>query len=131
MTQIVSLDEIRIRFGIGTPRRQFLFRQLTLVSAQLASTGSLKQLYLFGSFVTGKAVPNDIDLFGVMSAGFSTDQLFGGILDVFRHDVCRIRYHADVFWVTEAVGADQIKDLLEIFSRDRDGRDQPVFEVTP
>ena len=38
---------------------------------------------------------------------------------------------ADVLSVTEAVGTDQISDVLNVFSRDRDGRDQPMFEVTP
>jgi Polymerase beta, Nucleotidyltransferase len=131
MAQIVSVDEIGKRFGVNTPRRQFLFRQMQRVVTQLLSTGSVKQIFIFGSFVTGKAVPNDIDLFVVMSEGFSTEYLRGRILDVFRHDICRIRYHADVFWVTEAVGADQINDVLNVFSRDRDGRDQLIFEVTP
>jgi hypothetical protein len=41
----------------------------------------------------------------------------------------RIRYHADLFWVTEAVGRASIEDLLEVFSRDREGRAQSVIEV--
>jgi hypothetical protein len=129
MSQIASLEEIRIRFGASTPRRQFLFRQLQMVVSQLLATGSVNQIYLFGSFVTGKVSPNDIDLFVVMKAGFSTAHLGGRTLDIFQHDVCRIRYHADIFWATEAVGTDQIEDLLDVFSRDREGRHQPIFEV--
>jgi hypothetical protein len=34
-----------------------------------------------------------------------------------------------VFWVTESVGRDRIEDLLDVFSRDREGQDQPIFEV--
>jgi hypothetical protein len=85
---------------------------------------------LFGSFVSGKPSPNDVDLLVVMDAGFSTTHLGGTGLEVFQHDLCRIRYDADVFWVTEAVGNDRIEDLLDVFSRDRDGRDQSIFEVT-
>jgi len=40
-----------------------------------------------------------------------------------------VRYHADLFWVTEAVGRASIEDLLEVFSRDREGRAQSVIEV--
>jgi len=43
--------------------------------------------------------------------------------------VCRIRYQADLFWVTEVVGNARIEDLLEVFSRDREGRAQSVIEV--
>jgi hypothetical protein len=64
-----------------------------------------------------------------MNAGFSTTQLGGKVLELFEHDVCRICYHADLFWVTEAVGRASIEDLLEVFSRDREGRAQPVIEV--
>jgi hypothetical protein len=64
-----------------------------------------------------------------MNTGFSTTHLGGKSLEVFQHDVCRIRYHTDVFWVTEAVGRDRIEELLDVFSRDRNGRDQSIFEV--
>lgn len=129
MAEIASLDDLRIRFGTSTPRRQFLFRQLEIVIDGLRGTRSLKQVYLFGSFVSGKASPNDVDLLVVMKAGFSTTQLDRKVLELFQHDVCRIRYHADLFWVTEAVGNARIEDLLEVFSRDREGRAQSVIEV--
>jgi predicted nucleotidyltransferase len=129
MAEIASLDDLRIRFGTSTPRRQFLFRQLEIVIDQLLITRSVKQIYLFGSFVSGKASPNDVDLLVVMNAGFSTTQLGGKVLELFQHDVCRIRYQADLFWVTEVVGNARIEDLLEVFSRDREGRAQSVIEV--
>jgi predicted nucleotidyltransferase len=129
MAEIASLDDIRIRFGTSTPRRQFLFRQLEIIVDQLLVTRNVKQIYLFGSFVSGKASPNDVDLLVIMNAGFSTAQLGGKVLELFQHDVCRIRYHADLFWVTEAVGNARIEDLLEVFSRDREGRTQSVVEV--
>jgi predicted nucleotidyltransferase len=129
MAEIASLDDLKIRFGTGIPRRQFLFRQLEIVIDQLLITRSVKQIYLFGSFVSGKASPNDVDLLVVMNAGFSTTQLGGKVLELFQHDVCRIRYDADLFWVTEAVGHARIEDLLEVFSRDREGQAQSVIEV--
>lgn len=129
MVEIVTLDDIRVRFGTSTPRRQFLFRQLAIVVNHLLSTGNVNRIYLFGSFVSGKASPNDVDLLVVMNTGFSTTHLDGRSLEVFQHDVCRIRYHADVFWLTEAVGRDRIEDLLDVFSRDREGREQSIFEV--
>ena len=129
MAEIASLDDLRLRFGTSTPRRQFLFRQLDIIIDQLRATRKLKRAFLFGSFVSGKASPNDVDLLVVMNAGFSTTQLGGKVSELFQHDVCRIRYHADLFWVTEAVGNARIEDLLEVFSRDREGRVQSVIEV--
>ena len=42
-----------------------------------------------------------------------------------------IRYNADVFWVTESIGAEHIADALMVFSRDRQFRTQPIVEVIP
>ena len=94
MAEIASLDDLRIRFGTSTPRRQ----QVEIIIDQLLETKSAKQVYLFGSFVSRKASPNDVDLLVVMKAGFSTTQLSGKVSELFQHDVCRIRYHADRFW---------------------------------
>ena len=129
MPQIASLEEIGKRFGRATPRRQFLFGRLQALVNHLLSTGSVRHLFLFGSFVSGKTSPNDIDLLVIMEASFTTTHISGRTLEVFQYDVCRIRYHADVFWVTEAIGNDRITDLLDVFSRDRVKQQQPIIEV--
>jgi hypothetical protein len=129
MPWVASVEEIRARFGCGTPRREFLFQQFQAVLHRLRATGHVNQIYLFGSFVTGKEYPNDIDLLVIMSAAFSTASLSGKDLDVFQHDVCRILFNADVFWLTDSVGADRIEDLLDVFSRNREGQAQPIIEV--
>ncbi len=129
MMQTASLEEIRKRFGTAAPRRQFLFARLHALVNQLLTIGGVRHIYLFGSFVSGKSAPNDIDLFIVMEAGFTTAHLTARALEVFQHDLCKIRYHADLFWVTEAIGAERISDLLDVFSRDREKQQQPIVEV--
>jgi predicted nucleotidyltransferase len=124
-----SVKEIETRFGTSTPRRQFLFQQLQTLINRLRVVGGVKQIFLFGSFVTGKPSPNDIDFLVVMNGTFSTANLRGQDLDIFQHDLCRIKFHADLFWVTESVGTDQIQDLLDVFSHDREGQAQPIIEV--
>ena len=119
----------RKRFGTATPRRQFLFGRLQALVNDLVSTGSVKRIYLFGSFVSRKSSPNDIDLLVVMEAGFTTAQLSGRVSEVFQHDLCRIRYHANVFWVTEVIGDERIDDLLDVFSRNREKQQRPIIEV--
>jgi hypothetical protein len=125
-----TLEEIRQRYGESTPRRQFLFRRLQTVTRLLSETGSLRHLYLFGSFTTAKPTPGDLDCLAVMAAGFTTVNLPAHLLDVFQHDLCRLYYHADVFWVTEVVGREHIEAMLAVFSHDRHGALQPIVEVT-
>ena len=125
----LTLEEIRQQYGESTPRRQFLFGCFQTVVRLLAETGSLRRLYLFGSFTTAKPAPNDLDCFVVMEAGFTTVKLTPPHLEVFQHDICRLHYQADVFWVTEAVAKEHIDAMLTVFSRDRNGALQPIVEV--
>jgi hypothetical protein len=125
-----TLEEIRQQYGESTPRRQFLFRRLQTVTRLLSETGYLRHLYLFGSFTTAKPNPGDLDCLAVMAAGCTTVNLPVHLLDVFQHDLCRLYYHADVFWVTEVVGREHIEAMLAVFSHDRHGAFQPIVEVT-
>ena len=125
-----TLEEIRQQYGESTPRRQFLFRRLQTVTRLLFETGYLRHLYLFGSFTTAKPNPGDLDCLAVMAAGFTTVNLPAHLLDVFQHDLCRLYYHADVFWVTEVVGREHMEAMLAVFSHDRHGALQPIVEVT-
>jgi Family of unknown function (DUF6932) len=126
----LTLEEIRQQHGESTPRRQFLFRRLQTVTRLLSETGHLRHLYLFGSFTTAKPIPGDLDCLAVMAAGFTTVHLPAHLLDVFQHDLCRLYYQTDVFWVTEAVGRKHTEAMLAVFSRDRHGALQPIVEVT-
>jgi predicted nucleotidyltransferase len=131
MIDVVPLAKVRERFGTSTPRRQFLYERLRAVVTRLHETGQVRHIYLFGSFPTEVALPNDVDLFVVMATGFHTTGLSDELLAIFVHDSCRIRYNADVFWVTESIGAEHIADALAVFSRDRQFRSQPIVEVVP
>jgi Family of unknown function (DUF6932) len=126
----LTLEEIRQQYGESTPRRQFLFRRLHTVTRLLSETGSLRHLYLFGSFTAAKPTPGDLDCLAVMAAGFTTVNLPAHLLNVFQHDLCRLYYHADVFWVTEGLGREHIEAMLAVFSHDRHGAFQPIVEVT-
>jgi hypothetical protein len=99
-----TLEEIRQQYGESTPRRQFLFRRLHTLTRLGSEAGSLRHLYVFGSFTTATPTPGDLDGLAVMPAGCTMVNLPAHLLDVFQHDLGRLYDHADVFWVTEVVG---------------------------
>ena len=125
----LTLKDIRLRYGENTPRRQFLFARLQTVARLLVETGQLRHLYLLGSFTTTKPAPGDLDCFVVMTTGFTTANLTSPHLEVFQHDTCRLLYQTDVFWVTEAIPQRHLEAMLNVFSRDREGAQQPIVEV--
>jgi hypothetical protein len=126
---VLTFEEIRQQYGESTPHRQFLCGRLQTVIQLLSATGALRHLYLFGSFVTTKPAPRDLDCLVVMASGFTTAILRSPLLEIFQNDTGRLYYQADVFWVTEAIGKAQIDAMLRVFSRDRDGTPQPIVEV--
>ena len=128
---VISIGEAKRRFGTSTPKRQVLFERFQAVFNLLHETGKVRHIYLFGSFPTAIPSPNDVDLFIVMAADFTMRGLREDLANVFIHHVCRMRYNADVFWVTEAVGEEQIKIALDVFSRNRAHEPQAILEVVP
>ena len=126
---LLSLEEILQRYGEHTARWQFLWQRLQTIVQLLTATGALRRLYLFGSFITAKPNPGDLDCLAVMASGFTTAHLAPSIMTVFQHDICRLYYQADVFWITEAVGQEYLETLLAVFARDRSGNPQPLVEV--
>ena len=128
--EAISFEAVRERFGKRTPRRQFLFERFQIVFNLLHGSGKVKHVYMFGSFPSAFHSPNDVDLFVVMAADFTTSGLSDEVLGVFTHDICRMRYNVDVFWITEAIGQEHIEAALDVFSRNRLHEPQGVLEVT-
>jgi hypothetical protein len=130
IAEVISLEAVRERFGASTPRRQFLFQRFQMVFDLLHETGKVKHVYVFGSFVAAIPSPNDVDLLAIMAADFTMRGLREDGVSVFTQNVCRIRYNADVFWVTEGIGEEQIKAALDVFSRNCMQEPQALLEVT-
>ncbi len=65
-----TLREIRERFGNfqGTEERPRLFNKLEELIDAMKQSGMFEAVLVDGSFVTAKAVPNDIDLLAVLSS---------------------------------------------------------------
>ena len=66
-----TLEEIRDRFGsfLGSDHRPRLFEKLEAFLREAKASEMVVAVLVDGSFVTGKACPNDIDLIVVLSRG--------------------------------------------------------------
>jgi hypothetical protein len=69
---LATEDEVFVWFATPSARRQWLGDQLRSLLALAKSTGQLPDVFLWGSFVTSKEVPNDLDVLLVMGTEFST-----------------------------------------------------------
>ncbi len=65
-----SLREILDQFGVGSAQRKLLALRLDRVYRTAKATDHLARFVVFGSFVTNKLEPQDVDVFLVMADTF-------------------------------------------------------------
>jgi hypothetical protein len=93
-----TLGEVIDRFGQGSVQRRIVANRLTRLYALVASTGGLGRFVVFGSFVTAKANPNDVDIVVPMEDSFDLASVHGETAMVFQHLDAEARFGASVFW---------------------------------
>ena len=57
-----TLSELLARFGQGSVQRRAVADRLTRIYHLALSTGQVARVAVFGSFITAKAEPHDIDI---------------------------------------------------------------------
>lgn len=57
-----TIDEVVAQFGSGTPQREIVTERLRRIYQLSTETGHLQQFLIFGSYITSKPEPNDIDV---------------------------------------------------------------------
>jgi hypothetical protein len=104
-----SLREVSNRFGGGSRQRIAVADRLERIYRLARGTGHLARLVVFGSFVTRKPEPNDVDVFLVMDDAFSAEELQGEAALLFDHAAADSHFGASVFWVRRlaALGGEQ------------------------
>src|SRR5208283_1028609 len=65
-----SWTEVMGRFGGGLGQREVCTRCLAHIYELARRTGCLQRLVIFGSYVTAKASPNDVDVILIMGDSF-------------------------------------------------------------
>ena len=128
---VATLDDVTERFGEGTPKRRALANRLKRIYSLAARSGGLARFVVFGSFVTRKAEPNDVDIFMIMDDGFDAGTLTGEAVILFDHMQAQSYFGASVFWVRRlaALGGDDV--TIGHWQIKRDGTTRGIVEVRP
>jgi hypothetical protein len=120
-----SLAEVRQHFGTATLRRQLMARRLERIYNLARSTGLLARFVVFGSFVTAKPEPNDVDIFMLMEDAFDWQQIKGEVAIIFDHTAAQQVEGASVFWIRRmaAIGGEEeaIRDWQHTRANNRRG----------
>jgi hypothetical protein len=96
-----------------------------------AATGHVARFIVFGSFVTAKPDPNDVDVFLLMDDGFDVATITGEARLLFDHAAAQAHFGASVFWLRRltALGGEQA--TIEHWQIRRDGGLRGIVEIVP
>src|SRR4051812_32309051 len=94
-----TLAEVRTRFGVGSRQRRVAALRLAWIYRIASGTAHLARFVVFGSYVTDKPDPNDVDVFLLMKDTFDRSQLTGEAWLLFDHASAQNRFGASVFWL--------------------------------
>ena len=87
---------------------------------------------MFGSFVTAKPEPGDIDIILVMRAGFQSEQATEEARLLFDHEKADQSFGASVFWIRpDLLILESVDEFLDYWQTRRDGGRRGIIEVRP
>ncbi len=124
-----AMREVVERFGGGSARRGAIAARLERIGRLAGSTGRLARLVVFGSFVTDKADPNDVDVFLLMEDSFDVDALAGESRLVFDHSAADAHFGASVFWMRRLAALGGEQEAVEFWQTKRDGGLRGIVEI--
>lgn len=124
-----SLQETLDRFAVGTAQRMAVGQRLERIYHLALATGLLARFVVFGSFVTDKPEPNDVDVLLVMEDRFDGDQLKGESAVLFDHAAADAHFGASIFWVRRLATMGGEQAMVEYWQAKRGGGQRGIIEV--
>jgi predicted nucleotidyltransferase len=124
-----TLQEVREIFGTGSARRKLLIGNLENIIELAKSTGKLERVIVWGSFVSTKEFPQDLDLLLIMRDDFDVSANAPEVRKVFDYAQGRIAFNADIFWSKSLIGEEAINLWLETYQWTRDFESRGIVEV--
>ena len=109
----VSIQEALVRFAQTTPQRQAVGMRLKRIYRIAKASSHLKRFIVFGSFVTARREPNDVDIFLIMDDEFDVTKVEPSAAILFDHPSAQSLLGASVFWVRSMAALGGELDAIE------------------
>ena len=118
----LSQEEFEQQHGIGTERRVELYQVFDEWLSAVQTTSLLRQVWVFGSFITKKPGPADLDIVALFAAEFDVENIALSLRHRLDHELRQELHEIDLFIIKEATPLEVRTMILEIFGRSRDGQ---------
>jgi predicted nucleotidyltransferase len=124
------MAEVLLRFGSGTRQREAVSVRLQRIHELAGASGAVERLIIFGSYVTAKPEPNDIDLLLVLREDFQLDEADEAVRLLFDHARATEEYGASIFWLRPSMLVlETLEEFLAHWQIKRDRTRRGIVEV--
>jgi hypothetical protein len=124
-----SLQETLEQFGVGRPQWIAVGERLECIYQLAKATGNLVRFVVFGSFVTDKPEPNDVDVLLVMGDSFDANVVPGETALIFDRGAADAHFGASVFWVRRLAAFGGEQAMVEYWQAKRGGGRRGIIEI--
>ncbi len=125
-----TLAEVMERFGGVSAQRQEVTQRLLKIFTLAKNTGYLSRFIIYGSYITAKSEPNDIDIFLVMHDDFESDNCVGDEGQLFDHYQADVIVGASIFWIRPShILLLSLEEFINHWQTKRDQTKRGIIEV--
>jgi hypothetical protein len=127
-----TLAEVIERFGHGTSQREVVTSRLVHIYGLVQRTGKLLRFVIFGSYITAKLEPNDIDIILVMADNFDMAECDEQTQLLFDHLRVQQVLGASIFSVRPSTALlNSVDEFITHWQIKRDQSRRGIVEVVP
>jgi hypothetical protein len=126
---LAGWQEFQARFGGSSSRRVWLSGRLRALLELAATSGKLRRVFIWGSFVTAKPAPRDLDILPIMEEDFEVDDVAAPAEAAFDSVRARLLFESDVFWARASIGQEVLDLWLDTYQTSRSFRKRGIVEL--
>lgn len=123
------MQQMLSRFGRGSRQRIAVAQRLERIYRVAIATGQVARFVVFGSFVTAKTEPADVDVFLLMDNTFDMGRLSGEARVLFDHAAAQAHFGASVFWLRRLAALGSEEQAIADWQIKRDGTLRGIVEI--
>ena len=124
-----TMRDVLGHFGKGSFQRTIVVERLQRIYSLAMETGQVARFIIFGSFVTDKPHPHDVDIFLLMEDTFDVRDVSGEARILFDHMAAQNYEGASIFWVRRLAAFDGEEAAIKHWQLKRDGKKRGIVEV--
>ncbi|MBM3242728.1 hypothetical protein FJZ31_41235 [Candidatus Poribacteria bacterium] len=125
-----TIDEVIRQFGSGTSQREVVTARLRRIYQLAKDTGKLQRLIIFGSYITAKPEPNDVDIVLIFDDDFDFITCDKETKRLLEHQQATEEFGASIFWLRPSLlFLETLDEFIEGWQVKRDGTRRGIVEV--